>query len=199
MADALYIDFSGFGKMIQDLKGKEKEIVAGVDRVLDANTIAIASKAKRLAPVNFGGLHSSIGQNLTEPLKKHVTVNANYAAYVEFGTGSYAAQQVSKLPATWQEFALKYKGKTGGSFEGLLEAIYLWVKRKKIGATYEVKTRRRTKVGKQTAETTDRATAYYIAVMIILKGIHAHPFLYPAYEQQSDQIRKDIEAVLKAL
>src|SRR5262245_48333037 len=130
MAEALYIDTKGFDTLMQRLKGAEKGIVTKVDEVLNANAQQIATNAKTNASrfKDLGGLESSIAPEISQPLKKHITVNANYAAYVEFGTGSYAAQYVSGLPADWQQFAARFHGKTGK--KGLYEAIKKWVKSK---------------------------------------------------------------------
>src|SRR3954469_13453504 len=114
MPDALYIDTSGFARITDKLKDMEKAIVESVDQVLNANAIEIATKAKQLAPVDIGGLRSSIAPETSEPLNKHITVNANYAAYVEFGTGSYAAAYAGSLPDNWRQFAMQFKGKGGG-------------------------------------------------------------------------------------
>jgi HK97 gp10 family phage protein len=196
MANAVTIDLTGLEKLKERLKAMPKEVAEGVDDVLSANAIAIATKAKELAPVDIGGLRSSIGQDISKPLEKHVTVNAGYAAWVEFGTGSYAADYVGSLPATWREFAMRFKGKTGGSFADLVNNLEKWVQRN-VTATYSIKTQKRTKTTDEKTRT--KQLAYIIAISILKKGIKPHRFLFPAYEQQRGQILDDIVTVLKSL
>jgi HK97 gp10 family phage protein len=196
MPDALYIDTSGLIRITDKLKGMEKTIVESVDNVLNANAIEIATKAKQLAPVDIGGLRSSIAPETSELLNKHISVNANYAAYVEFGTGKYAAAYAGSLPDNWQQFALQFKGKGGGNMEEFLKRIEGWIKRN-VTATYSVKTQKRTKTADEAKRT--KQMAYLIARSILKNGIKPQPFLFPAYEQQRGQLLRDVETVLKSL
>lgn len=70
-----------------------------------ANEIAVT--AIGLAPEELGQLVNSIevlqGENAVG-----VAVNAPHAAFVEFGTGEYAADYVSTLPDEWKEEARKF-------------------------------------------------------------------------------------------
>lgn len=179
------------------LDAKAKLLLKNVDDILTAGAINISSKAKENA-VNvahdMGGLSSAINANVKKKLEKRVTVGVFYAAYVEFGTGKYAAAYVSALPPDWKTYAAKFKGKNaaGGSFEEFLINIIEWVKRKGLAGTYSVKTKRRTgNKGARLFE--DAAVAYPIALAIIRNGIHPHPFLYPAFEQYRKQIIDDIK------
>lgn len=68
--------------------------------------------------VNFGFLRNSISFNPSTPqtLKTSVVVAANYAAFIEFGTGVFAASYVPSLPPNWQKLARTFfitgKGRT---------------------------------------------------------------------------------------
>lgn len=199
MADGIYIDFSDLLKTEKLLPSVLEKIKDDVDEILSANALEIEATSKRLAPKDESRLAQSITANVSGFLEKEINVGVFYAAYIEFGTGKFAASYVSTLPQDWQQFASKFKGKSAGGFDEFLEKIYRWVKRKQIGYTYNVKTKRRDRVGKQTAEQTDRATAYYIAIRIIQNGVRPHPFLYPAYEQQRKQIIEDATNFLKSL
>lgn len=198
MSNALTISFP-VEAAIEKIKQTQKKFDKGVDDILNANATDIATKAKQLAPVDMGGLRSAISADNSKPLEKHITVNAFYAAFIEFGTGKYAAQYVSTLPSTWSEYARNFKGqKGGGSFDEFLLKIMDWVKRKGLSGTYSVKTQKRT--GKKGArDFEDAEVAYFIAIAIIKKGVHPHPFLFPAYEQQRPEIVKEIESFLKSL
>jgi phage protein, HK97 gp10 family len=193
-SDVIYIDVTGIRDFAQKLKAASQEIVEKVDKVLDANAIAIATKAKELCPVNLGGLHNAIEPDLKEPLRKHITVNAFYAAYVEFGTGHYAAQYVSSLPANWQQFAAQFRGRSKGSLEEFFQNMIKWVRSKGI---HGVTAGGRRRTGKK-AEEDIYNIAYVLVIRILRHGIKQHPFLYPAYESRRAQIISDVEAALKS-
>jgi HK97 gp10 family phage protein len=204
MAVALTIDISGATGLINKLKGLDKVIVEKVDTALNANATQIAKTAADLAPVDLGGLRASIRPDNSKPLEKHITVNANYAAYIEFGTGTYAAQYVSSLPDNWRQFAMQFKGKTGGTAYDLWQALIKWVhghsqfKEKAVTGSHSVKTGRRTG-GKPRQQAEDEAAAYLIMRKILKKGIKGKRFLFPAYEQQKGQIIKDVETAIKTI
>lgn len=141
-----------------------------------------------------GKLRGSIN-SLVVGLSAEVTVATKYAAYVEFGTKRYAAQYVASLPADWKAYAATFKGKGGGTFDELILAIEQWIKRKGIGETFDIKTRRRTRQGKQSAATTRRADAYAIALKIVRYGVPAQPFVYPAVKKNTPILIKDLKKI----
>ena len=51
----------------------------------------------------------------------------DYAAYLEFGTGKFAAEYVATLPTEWKEFASQFKGSAGGNFREFVESIMGWL------------------------------------------------------------------------
>jgi hypothetical protein len=171
----------------------------GVDRVMNANIKEIEATAKRLAPADRGFLRQNISSDTDTFLEKKVTVNAPYAAYVEFGTGKLAAQYVATLPADWQSFAAQFKGAAGGgNFKQFVLLIAEWIGRKGISGVYSVKTRRR--LGNKAANAqADLSLAYVIARSIYMKGVNPHPYLYPAYAAQSTVIVEDLKNMIQAL
>jgi hypothetical protein len=197
MANALTIDVSEVIKGSEKLKSMGKVLTDVIDGVLNANALEIATIAKVKAPKNLGGLHASINPENSKLLEKHITVNAFYAPFIEFGTGHYAAQYVSTLPADWQAFAAQYKakGKNKGTGHELLLKLIDWVRAKGI---HGLTASGRSKKGKK-AEEDIYNIAYVIAIRILRHGIKPHPFLFPAYELQRPIIKKDIETVLKSL
>jgi len=126
-----------------------------------------------------------------------ITVAANYAAYMEFGTRKFAAAYVSTLPQDWKAYAATFKGSGGGTFDEFIMRLMAWVKRKGIGETFDIKTRRRVRQGKQSAATTREADAYAIALHILRHGIRPHPFLYPAVKAHTPGLIKDIQNIFK--
>lgn len=213
---AITIDTTELTISAKKLSGFGAKLTKAVDRVLTANTLEIARQAKILAPKDRGFLRQNISPDTDTFLEKRVTVNAPYAAYVEFGTGKLAAQYVAGLPPDWQSFAAKYKGKTGkGSFKEFVKLIAEWIKRKGIGASYStgiVKNKGGKKAGyridlmkagtprRKNLATIDRlALAYTIARSIFKRGIKPQPFLFTAYNNQAGQIVTDLESTLTAL
>ena len=195
MANSIYIDVSQFSKVSEKFKSLEKEIIEKIDSVLDANAEDIATKAKQLAPVDIGGLRNSISADHSKLLEKKIAVNAFYGAYVEFGTGKYAAEYISTLPENWQSFALIFKGKGKGDYFDFLNAILDWVKRKGLSDITNSYTGK--KVGGKAAKENLLVLAEAIAWAIIKNGTHPHPFLFPAYEAQRPKILEDLKKILK--
>jgi Bacteriophage HK97-gp10, putative tail-component len=200
MANALTIDVSEVIKGSEKLKGMEKLIATNINAVLEANALELATKAKQLAPVDMGGLRASINPDNSEFLRKKVSVNAYYAPFIEFGTGHYADQYVNSLPDDWVDFARQFKGKKGsGNIYDFFNNILDWIKRKGIkptGATYSIKSKRRTGTKAQKFEQ-DVQLAESIAYAILKKGIKQHPFLFPAYELQRPIILRDVKTTLE--
>jgi phage protein, HK97 gp10 family len=197
MANSITIDIAEIIKGVEKLKLMEKVLAERVDEVLNENAKDIATTAKDLAPVNLGGLRASINPDNSKLLEKHITVNAFYAPFIEFGTGRYAAQYVSTLPADWKTYAAQFraKGKNPGTGHDLLMNLIDWVRAKGIhGLTKSG----RSKTGKK-AEEDIYNIAYVIAIRILRHGIKRHSFLFPAYEKQRPIILDNVEAVIKSL
>jgi hypothetical protein len=125
MATGLYIDASQLTKGAVAFEALAKALPKKVDDVLNANALEIEGKAKRAAPANTGMLRRSIKANTEKPLVKHITANVNYAAYVEFGTGKYAADYVSGLPAEYADYAAGFKGSKRIIKNGMYPRPYL--------------------------------------------------------------------------
>ena len=165
---------------IKELEGKLNKLSTAlkvdVGDEINASALNIENQAKRLAPVNLGQLRNSIGLTKDGELTYSVAANASYSAYVEFGTGP----QVN-VPADFKSYAQQFKGKSGGSFKDMVEALTLWVKAKGIGN------------GKN-----QKGLAYIIALSILRKGLRPQPFLIPAYEQEKPKLIQNINNLLNA-
>jgi HK97 gp10 family phage protein len=165
---------------MKELEGKLNKLTTAlkedVSNEINASAINIENQAKRLAPVNLGQLRGSINKDKINELTYSVAANASYSAYVEFGTGP----QVS-VPADFTSYAQQFKGKSGGKFKDMVEALTLWVKRKGIGN------------GKN-----DKGLAYVIALSILRKGMRPQPFLIPAYEMEKPKLIQRLNKLLNA-
>lgn len=141
---------------------------------LDEFAFRVEGDAKVLAPANEGGLRMAIGTKRGN-LQASVVVAKDYAAFMEFGTRKYAAQYVASLPAEWKDFAAQFKGEGGGSFADMVKNLMLWCKQKGI----------------------EEKAAYPIALKILREGVRPQPFLYPAVNANLDQLKKDLNNVIK--
>jgi HK97 gp10 family phage protein len=168
----------GFEKLYAKFKSINEATQQEVKNEFNASALKIQSTAKKLAPVNFGQLRNSIvvsSEGTASNFIFTVSATASYSPYVEFGTGGKVS-----VPADYAEYAAKFKGKKGGSFKEMVDALILWVQRKGIG-------------GKS-----DKATAYVIARSILRKGLRPQPFLIPAFEQEKSKLLKRIKELLNA-
>lgn len=79
---------------------------AAVERALLRAGERVRSRAVLLCPVNTGELRNSIKVTKTAPCRVAVGTNMEYAAYVEFGTGTLGDKTVphtSKEKWSWQD------------------------------------------------------------------------------------------------
>lgn len=169
------IKITGLDAAIKNIKAKEKRINDEIDLALNAWALETELAAKQLAPTHEGLLKGSINADTQTRHKKSITVNAFYAAYIEFGTRKFAAAYISSLPPEWEQFAAQFKGGGGGSFAELVKNITEWVRLKGI----------------------DQKAAYPIALKILRDGIRPQPFLYPATQKTTPVLLKDIKDILK--
>lgn len=84
-----------------------KKFEPKIQECFDKFGLSVELEAKQAVIVDEGRLKNSIFQ---EPgrLSSTVGASADYAAYIEFGTGPYAAKYVSILPKQWQELAMTF-------------------------------------------------------------------------------------------
>lgn len=196
MADGIKITFNGLEKMKADLQKAKSDLQSKADKILNRGAQAIVTKAKQYAPVNLGALSSHISADVSKPLEKFVVVNSPYAAFMEFGTGIFASEYVGSLPDDWQSYAAQFKGLKGnGNFDDLILIIKQWIidkgidifSRQELGTHIDIaggvtgaKRKRRSRDEKEAQ--LDKV-AYFMARKIVMKGIKAQPYLYPAYKE----------------
>ena len=162
-------------KVFENIKSYPEDLKKVVNNEFKAFGNNVVSDAKKLAPTNLGILKNSIRSAQTD-LKVSISVNVDYAAYLEFGTKSFAQSYVSTLPPDWQTFAAEYKGSSGGSFKEFVMRIVKWCKDKGI----------------------EEKAAYPIALKILRTGIKPHPYLFPAFEKNKIELIKNLKAQLNA-
>lgn len=168
---AYSIKLEGFDQLKKRIKQYPQEIVTQVDGELEAAAENIAADAQQAAPVDLGQLQNSILPVTGEKMHKEVVVSAPHAAYVEFGTGAKVM-----IPPGLEEYAAQFKGKTGGTFEEMVEAIKGWCTRHGI----------------------DPKAAYPIALNILRNGRAPQPFLFPAVEAERPKLIQRLKSLLGA-
>jgi HK97 gp10 family phage protein len=156
-------------RILADLRSNESEVKKEFRDVVSVNALEGRNEAVKKAPAAFGKLRQQIGIESSNDYEKKVVSNADYSAYVEFGTGGKV-----DVPSEWQQIANEAKGKSGKSFEDGLEAIKEWCRLK----------------GK------DQAAAYPILISVIRDGQEPRPFMYPAWQKVKEQFKKDIDAII---
>lgn len=182
---------SQFQKKLNGLPAKLQKEVAGE---IEDSARKVNAKQIRLVPVDEGGIKQSTGYKKTKPLETELFSNKVYTPFMEFGTKSRAS-----IPAELTAYAKQFNKKGPKlTFEEFLKIITDWVRRKGIAGTYSVKTKRR--LGSKTTKADeDSQAAYPIAVSILNKGVHPHPFFFqPFFDERKalvERVRKIVEGV----
>lgn len=108
MAGGFKLTIEGFDKL-QDKLDPER-LADGIEMVLDEFAETTVREAKIRAPKDNAGGAGIAGRINYDvgALSRQINVNVFYAAYVEFGTGPYAAEYLQKLGKEWQEYARQF-------------------------------------------------------------------------------------------
>lgn len=103
---AININVSGLDDIKKMLKKANTTLETELSNEIASSSNTIRTNAIRNAPYNFSRLRNSIESNKITDLTYEVAAKANYAAYVEFGTGGLV-----DVPAGYEDFAILFKGK----------------------------------------------------------------------------------------
>ena len=188
------LDISGIKEVQNAIKNIDTKASEGLSKELAASSLNIQKAAKRLAPGNFGKLRQSINVDISNDLFKSVFSSVGYAPYVEFGTKGrvFKIKGGGQVASEYHAFAAQYKGKGTGDYYDFLEAILLWVKRKKLAQKTNATTGR-----KSTKKSDLLKTAEAVAWAILKKGVFAQPFMVPAYEMEKPKLIKRLRNLFK--
>lgn len=187
----LSIKLNGLDNLIATVEKTAKRAESETKVALTKFAKNTETEAKRLAPANEGRLRNSINGTV-DGFTAKLTVTADYAAYLEFGTRKFAARYVATLPQDWQSYAVTFRGKGGGTFDQFIQDIMQWVRQKGIGG---LKTKSgRTSESKSSLDAMQQA-AYAIALNILQNGIRPQPFVYPAVTKNTPVLEADIKKV----
>ena len=126
----------GSRRMQQALDRWGESIKRDVKRIIKETAVVIQSNAQALAPADSGYLRQSIGVKLLDNGNAAmITVDADYAIYIEYGTGVYATGGNGRKDG-WVYYSEKY-----GEFvftKGM-RAQPFWIPALEIGRKYFIK------------------------------------------------------------
>lgn len=107
----LQFKITGIDEMRQNIVGDFDKKMKEIDDELGATFLSIETMAKSMLK-GKGDFYTELAASIASKKLKNGTyqVRANkfYAAYVEFGTGRYAASYVTQLDKDWQTYASKF-------------------------------------------------------------------------------------------
>ena len=108
MARGFTIKINGLKETLAKLKDEGNDIKKQVDFAIGVNVEAMATESKNRVAVDTGRLKNSISASKIKDYSYELVAQANYAAYVEFGTGNMFVQ----LPeAYWNDLAEQFKAR----------------------------------------------------------------------------------------
>ena len=191
MLKANVIGLDSYLKRLETAKKTVQAEVAG--EIADA-AFKFRDDAARAAVANGGDrgtLAKSISAQQNNLFNWTVAVGATYGAFVEFGT-----KGKTRVPAGFEDVAARFKGFKGNGGK-LYDAIYQWVKRKGLTATYSVKTQRRTKSKGEDKRT--QQIAFLIARSIYRYGITPKQFFYMQVTPVRNQLFERIKAIMNGI
>ena len=185
----------GLDSYLKRLQTAKKTVQAEVSGEIGDAAFKFRDDAARTAVANGGDrgtLAKSISAQQNNLFNWTVAVGATYGAFVEFGTKGKA-----RVPAGFEDVAARFKGFKGNGGK-LYDAIYQWVKRKGITATYSVKTQRRSKFN-QSEEKRTQQIAFLIARSIYRYGISPKPFFYMQVTPVRNQLFERIKVIMNGI
>lgn len=163
------MEIKGIGSVVKELRALGGNIEKMIDAETKAAAFSIEKDAKIYAPKNFGKLAQSISHAKIKESNYKITVNENYGAYMEFGTGAKV-----QVPDEFKDIANSFRNQKGGTFKEGLEAIKAWCRAKGI----------------------DEKAAYPIFAKILGAGVNPRPFLYPAWIKGKKEYVDNLKKVL---
>ena len=162
------IELKGFKEFQAKLKDAPKKLFSEVDGEVEDAANTWTGFAKRDAPKDMGFLARGIEPKKVKEMHYEVDSNAEYSAYVEWGTGTKVS-----VPSGLQSYASQFKGK-GGSAEDAKKMIYAWMER--VGIPKE------------------KQWAVFISIMT--NGTKPHPFFFIQRPIVEKELFKNVENIL---
>ena len=190
MADKFTFEVKGLAQLVKRLDQYPIEVQERAAGAIERVVQEISRDQKRSAPKHIGNLAQNTNYVQEVATKDWILFsNTEYAAFVEFGTGQKFKLQYPELSG----IAAQFRGKGTGTFKEFVRQMEIWVKRKGIGATYNVKTRRK---NRQSADQI-RSIAYGMAVNIYLYGGRPQPFFFEPYFTRRPKIVSEVRKAIE--
>lgn len=159
------LEIKGNKAMFSGMAAKFKSMVEDEIAITTQN---VADGARRDAPRDKSFLVNSITGE-SKGLEGLVQVRMEYAAYLEFGTGT-------KVDAgKYADYAKTFQGNTTGTFEEFKTSLLDWMARKGI----------------------DENALFPIMMSILRAGIAPQPFLFPAFELETNKMLERLKTKIK--
>jgi hypothetical protein len=111
----LEISDKNFRDVLNSFKDEVSKRTAMIDQEIAAHGELMATSAKQLAPFKYSRLRNSISLKKEGFMRYQLVAQTDYAAYMEFGTGRYAASYVPTLDEEWQKIAAQFKRGPGSN------------------------------------------------------------------------------------
>lgn len=143
------ITLTGWKEFETKLKNMPKILEQEIGGEVEDAVRLWAAGAKRDAPKDQGFLAGLISSRKLSPMMAETTSEANYSAYLEWGTKTRV-----RVPAELQAYASQYRG--GNNQGGAKKMIFAWMER--VGIPKE--------------------RQWITFLSILIKGIRPHPFFF---------------------
>jgi hypothetical protein len=182
------IKIEGLSKVVASIDSGSKDFRKKAAEIIRNNVGEMVKNAKRDAPHDMGKLRNSITVQKNGEFEYEMVCQSSIAPFMEFGTkGRY--QPIPGVDAS------EFKSNKGESGKGFYDSILEWVKRKQIGVTYSVKTRRKegTAVDRQIQF---EQIAFAIYLSIVRHGVRPQPFFYQQGPKQEPKINADFQQLV---
>jgi hypothetical protein len=109
MAKNLKLQILGVKEAFDNVKKNFNKISNEIDMEVGDGVQKIILQAKTSVPANYSRLATSLYFQKVKKYYYEFGSNLDYAAYVEFGTGKFAAEYVPSLDPEWQKFAKTFQ------------------------------------------------------------------------------------------
>lgn len=191
MAEFIKISAPGIAQVIKDLDSYDAKVQALIQSELKASVQTIVANAKRAAPKDMGNLAGGVNYREVKKTLFEYFSQAEYSQYEEFGTRRYR-----RVPPEVQRLGIQFNTeKSTGTAEQALKFIIAWVKRKGIRFESAAVSKGGKSRGKNKLLTFEQ-TAYFIFHHIMLVGINAKPFFFPALLKETPLLQKRLELII---
>jgi hypothetical protein len=108
VAKPLTIRIDGLDSTFAKLNDQVDDIKFQIDNEMAAAVENMATSAKQNLSADYGALRASISARKLSNYNYLLSANKDYAPYIEFGTGIYAASYLNSKEKEWQDLARQY-------------------------------------------------------------------------------------------